>query len=435
LPKKVLIITYYWPPSGGAGVQRWLKFSKYLPEFGWDPIIYTPENPYFGIKDESLLKDLPADIEVVKRKIFEPYRLYERLIGEKGGTVNQGFIDKEKYKTSIASRISLWIRGNLFIPDPRRFWIRPSVRYLRNYLKKHPVDAIITSGPPHSMHLIGRRIRKKMHIPWIADFRDPWTEIDFYHKLNITKLADRIHKSLEGKVLKEADMVLTVNWQMKDAFQNMGAKKLEVVTNGFDEDDFPAQQQKESPRFTVFHLGSMNSDRNINNFWKSLKELSERNAELNSKLRIVLIGKTDPSVIESIQKYELTGKLEHYDYMPHARALSMAGEASLFYLPLNQTHNVKGITPGKLYEYLALRKPILCIGHKDGDAAKILDKTGAGKNVQPGDEEGMKNFITAVFEGYYSVEDAGIEEFSRKELSKRLAGLLTDLQDSINRKY
>ena len=434
MPKKVLIITYYWPPSGGAGVQRWLKFAKYLPEFGWEPVIYTPENPYFAIKDESLIKDLPPNIKVIKRKIFEPYRFYERLVGEKGGSVNQGFIDKEKHKTSIASRFSLWIRGNLFIPDPRRFWIRPSVRYLKNYLKKHPVDAIITSGPPHSMHLIGKGIRKKLHVPWIADFRDPWTQIDFYHKLNISKFADQIHRRLERSVLNQSDTVLTVNWEMKNEFQRIGGQKIEVLTNGFDEDDFPAKKQKEAQDFTVFHLGSMNSDRNIDSFWKSLKELSERNIELKSKLRIVLIGKTDPSVIESIQKYDLIEKLEHYDYMPHARALSMAEEASFFYLPLNQTHNVKGITPGKLYEYLALRKPILCIGHKDGDAAKILEKTGAGENVQPGDEEGMKNFINAVFEGTYSIEEAAIEEFSRKELSKRLAGILTDLHNSISRK-
>lgn len=430
MSKKVLIITYYWPPSGGAGVQRWLKFAKYLPEFGWEPVIYTPENPYFAIKDESLVKDLPQDIKVIKKKIFEPYRLYERLVGEKGGSVNQGFIDQEKENASIASKISLWIRGNLFIPDARRFWIGPSVRYLNRYLKKQPVDAIVTSGPPHSMHLIGKRLKKKMNIPWIADFRDPWTQIDFYHKLNISKFADQIHRKLERSVFNLADTVLTVNWQMKYEFQRIGGQKIEVLTNGFDEDDFPAKKQKDIRKFTVFHLGSMNSDRNIDSFWKSLKDISARNENFHSQLRVVLIGKIDSSVFKSIAKYDLTSQLEHIDYMPHEEALSMAGEASLLYLPLNQTHNVKGITPGKLYEYLALKRPILCIGHKNGDAAKILDKTGAGKNFQPEDNEGMQNYIIKVFERNYSIENADIEEFSRKNLTKKLDAILTDLKDA-----
>jgi hypothetical protein len=195
--RKVLIITYYWPPSGGAGVQRWLKFSKYLRDYDWEPVIYTPENPEAPAIDNSLEKDIPMGIKVIKRPITEPYLAYKRFVGMKlDEKVNAGFL-QEKEKPGLLEGIAVWLRGNLFIPDARRFWIRPSAKYLVNYLKAHPVDAIVSTGPPHSMHLIALQVYKKLNIPWLADFRDPWTGIDFYHQLKLTLLADRIH--LGGK--------------------------------------------------------------------------------------------------------------------------------------------------------------------------------------------------------------------------------------------
>jgi len=216
--KQVLIITYYWPPTGGGGVQRWLKFAKYLPEFGWKPVIYTPENPDFEIKDDSLLKDVDSVTVVLKQPIWEPFGLYRKLLG-KTATQKQGVI--EPSGSSLLSRFSLWVRANLMIPDPRKFWIKPSINYLVKYLKKNPVDIIITTGPPHSMHMIGLGIKKKLDIPWIADFRDPWSDWDVLDLLKISNTARRKHKTLEHQVFKHADKVLTVSWRL--------GKKLELT--------------------------------------------------------------------------------------------------------------------------------------------------------------------------------------------------------------
>nr|MBA2408145.1 glycosyl transferase family 1 [Chitinophagales bacterium] len=210
--KKVLIITYYWPPSGGAGVQRWLKMSKYLPEYGWEPIIYTPENAAYPIIDHSLEKDVLPGMKILRLPIWEPYDIYKRFVGrKKEEAVYSGFLSENKPK-SFTEKISIWIRGNFFIPDARCFWIRPSIQFLTQELKKNPVDAIISTGTPHSMHLIGKGIKENLNIPWLADFRDPWTTIDFYGQLMLTRWADAKHHRLEKDVLKTADKVTTVSW-------------------------------------------------------------------------------------------------------------------------------------------------------------------------------------------------------------------------------
>ena len=179
--RRVLIITYYWPPSGGSGVQRWLKMSKYLPENGWQPVIYTADDAEYPVEDKSLEKDVAPETEVIRRPIVEPYSFYKKFLGiKKGEKVKAGFINEGAKKTGWKESLSVWLRGNLFIPDARCWWIKPSVRYLKKYLKEHPVDAMISTGPPHSMHLIARALHKKFNIPWVADFRDPWTDIDFY---------------------------------------------------------------------------------------------------------------------------------------------------------------------------------------------------------------------------------------------------------------
>jgi hypothetical protein len=197
--KKVLVITYYWPPSGGAGVQRWLKFVKYLPSLGWEPIIYTVENGEYPVLDDSLVNDLPSNIKVLKTKIWEPYIFYKRFTGrKKNDKINSGFLNNKK-KNKILESISVWIRGNLFIPDARKFWIKPSVNYLNNFIKDNPVDFIISSGPPHSTHLIALGIQKLNKIPWLADFRDPWTNIDFYKDLKLSKWADSKHKKIRKR--------------------------------------------------------------------------------------------------------------------------------------------------------------------------------------------------------------------------------------------
>ena len=230
--RKVLVITYYWPPSGGAGVQRWLKFVKYLTLMGWEPIVYTPLNPEYPVEDKSLLDEIPPGVTIFKTPIKEPYTIYKKFVGMKStDKVAANFISDGK-KPSWAQKVAVWLRGNFFIPDPRVFWVKPSVRFLSELLEDDPVDVIVTSGPPHSMHLIGLKLKQKYGIPWVADFRDPWTNIDFYHELMLTTVADSIHKRLERKVLTKADLVVTVNRAMQEEFLAKGAKQVSVISNG-----------------------------------------------------------------------------------------------------------------------------------------------------------------------------------------------------------
>ncbi|MCD4698006.1 MAG: glycosyltransferase family 4 protein [Bacteroidales bacterium] len=432
--KKVLIITYYWPPSGGAGVQRWLKFVKYLRDFNWEPIIYTPENPESPATDPSLLKDIPKKLQVIKTPVWEPYTAYKRFVGrKKDDKIKAGFLS-EKKTPSVTEKIAVWIRGNFFIPDARKFWIKPSISYLTKFLGNNPVDAMVSTGPPHSMHLIALGIKRKFNIPWLADFRDPWTNIDFYDQLMLTGFSDRKHKNLEKEVLAGADKLVTVSRSWALDFTGIGAKHVDVITNGYDPDDFkkPDKPKQLSGKFTIVHIGSMNKDRNPHLFWKILTQKCQ-NKDFKEKLSIRLIGQVDYSVVESLDKHKLKDKTEMISYLPHREVIEQAGTANVLLLPLNDTPNVSGIIPGKLFEYLALEKPILCIGPEDGDSAIIINKTKTGFVAGFEDEAKMRGII----EGWYDEFTKGsiifdpkreeIEKYSRKKLAGNVADLLNEM--------
>jgi glycosyltransferase involved in cell wall biosynthesis len=423
--KRVLIITYYWPPSGGAGVQRWLKFTKYLRDYGWEPVIYTPQNPEAPANDDSLLDDIPERLEVVKTKIWEPYSWYKKFIGQNAAEkVNAGFLS-EKKKPGPAEKISVWVRGNLFIPDARKYWIKPSIKYLINYLKEHPVDAIVSTGPPHSMHLIALALKQKTGVRWIADFRDPWTQIDFYHRLQLSKWADRKHHRLEKKVLTTADSVVTVSPTCARDLEKISGKKVDVITNGFDPDDFEHLKNIKSNRFEVLHIGAINKDRNAENLWKALAELCAENGDFRNKLLIKFIGKTDYTARQSIQKNHLEEYLQLIPYLPHKEAIGHSSTASLLLLPLNNTPTVKGIVTGKLFEYLAMQKPILCIGPTDGDSARIIKETQTGATFDFEDKEGIKQYILDTFQKKSTPFNAGnTAPYNRKVLTGEMAEIL-----------
>jgi len=431
--KKVLIITYYWPPSGGAGVQRWLKFTKYLREFGWEPVIYTPENPEAPAIDHSLEKDIPEGITVIKTPIREPYTLYKRFVGKKkDDSIKAGFLS-EKKNPGLAEKISVWIRGNFFIPDARRFWIKPSIKFLTKYLTENPVDALVSTGPPHSMHLIALGVKKALNIPWLADFRDPWTNIDFYDKLMLTKSSDRKHKRLEKAVLSGADVRVTVSRNWAEDFHKLGAENVEVITNGFDPEDFEFAQSEPAKSFQLVHIGAMNGDRNPQLLWHVLGELCKSDPVFNKHLEIVFIGQTDWSVKQKIEENGLTSHVKMISYLPHDEVLVKASQAFLLLLPLNDTPNVEGIIPGKLFEYLAIKRPILCIGSKTGDSAHIIHETKAGTVVDFKDKESMKSAIENYYKNFtlgqrvHQPENARINNYSRKQLTGKMAGLLNQI--------
>lgn len=349
--KKVLIITYYWPPTGGAGVQRWLKFSKYFRKFGWEPIIYTPSNPDFPINDDTLLKDIPVDLTVLKTQITEPYDIYRKIMRKKKTeTVNQGFLSEGKENTLLQSAM-IWVRGNFFIPDARKFWIKPSVSYLSDYIKQNKIDAVISTGPPHSMHLIAMGLKQKFNIPWIADFRDPWTQIDFYSQLKLSSWADNKHKKLERQVLSQANKVVTVSPTCGTDLEKLGNRKVDVITNGFDTDDFKFNSDlKMLHGFLFHHIGALNKDRNPYTLWKVLGNLCKEHADLKKDLVIKFTGKTDAIAFESLKQNGIIDNAQKTDYLPHSEVVKLMTQSPVLLLPLNNTPNNAGVLSGKLLD-------------------------------------------------------------------------------------
>lgn len=409
---------------------RWAKMSKYISAFGWQPVIYTPSNGETGMHDESLLKEIPENIEIVKTPIWEPYDLYKTFLGRsKKDKVYSGFIN-EKKKASLAQRISVFIRGNFFIPDARMFWIKPSVKFLKDYLQSHPVDAIVSTGPPHSMHLIAEQIHKSTGIPWIADFRDPWTNIDFYRDLQLTSLADKRHHHLELKVLKNASKIVTVTWRSRDEFKALcGRNDIEVVPNGFDEADFPPPNPDQlDSDFTFVHVGSMNKDRNPVSFWLAVNEAIHRVPEMRQHLKIRLVGPVDFSVRTSVESMGLNDVTEFIEYVPHTAAVKLQQQAQVVLLVINNSPNARTIIPGKLFEYLGSGRPLLAIGPKESDSAKVIETTRGGVVHEHDDITGLTSRILVYFNlykaGNLKGNAEGLQQFTRKNLAGEFANVL-----------
>lgn len=424
--RKALIITYYWPPSGGAGVQRWLKFAKYLRLSGWEPIIYTPLNPEYPAFDETLEREIPNGIQVIKTPIWEPYSAYKKLtLTNKSQRVNASGFIIEKKKPGLLQRLSIWLRGNFFIPDARKFWIQPSVKFLTNWLQENQVDAIISTGPPHSMHMIALGLKQITGIPWLADFRDPWTNIDFYQDLNLTKWADKKHHSMELQVLEKADEVIVISDSMKSDFLKIKDRNYTVITNGFDRADTDHVIKSKDSSFSLAHIGSMAKTRNPELLWKALSILSEQNADFKQDLIIKLVGSVDFSIIQMLEKYNLINNLLKVDYLPHDTIIEIQKQSRVLLLLVNDTPNAKVILPGKFFEYMASGRPILCIGPKDGDVAKIMNQTGSGFVVE---KDNLAEIIETIFNLYTNykqdnddVTTSGIAMFSRENLTIEMA--------------
>ncbi len=426
--KKVLIITYYWPPSGGAGVQRWLKFAKYLPEFGIEPIIYTPSNPESPVNDYSLLEDIPSNLKVIKRKIFEPYSFYKIFTGKKQEEkVNAGFIQENK-KTGFLESIAVWIRGNLFIPDARKFWVKPSVKFLKKYITDNQIETVISTGPPHSMHLIALQLKKELNIKWIADFRDPWTKIDYYHLLKIGKIADKKHRKLEQLVIRSADTVLTVSQSWGKDLEQLGGKKVKIITNGYDASDFKNSPNQVDDEFSIVHIGTIHKERNPHNLWMVLQDLLKEESDLQSKLKIKLIGKVDFSVIEEMGAHGLEQFSERISYVQHSDIPKQMMRSRVLLLLISRFTGSSGMIPGKVFEYLASGRPILMLGNTQGDTARLIREKRVGEVCEYEDAEQIKSAVIHLFKHYQanndSVESIDIKQFERRELTRSLAEVI-----------
>lgn len=424
--KKILIITYYWPPAGGPGVQRWLKFVKYLPEFGWKPTVFIPENPSYPIVDETLQKEVSDGLETIKTRIWEPYQLAE-IFGKNNKKFKAGQFDVGKNQ-SWKSKLSIWVRGNFFIPDARVFWVKPSVEYLKKYLKENQFDAFVTTGPPHSMHLIGLEIKKQFpKLKWIADFRDPWTEISYYKHLKLTKSADQKHRNLEQKVFETADITLATSYADAENFRKKGANAF-CITNGFDGNEITENVAQKNSKFTLSYIGVLEQLRNPKVLWKVLNELVSQNEDFKNALELKFVGRIDDKILNKIEESKLKYLVNNLGYLSHSKANIEMANSDLLLITNFPDERSKGIIPGKIFEYLVTGKQIVSFGPKDSDVKNILEETKAGKHFSYDDESELKVFLMQKFQEWKSgiahSQTQNIEQFSRKNLTKNLTELL-----------
>ena len=428
---KVLIITYYWPPHAGVGVQRWLKFSKYLPGYKWEPVIFTPENAAFDLLDDDLSKEIPETIETIRFPIWEPFSLFNKLTGGKDKKNLQQGLVLEKKESSWKDKFFIWLRGNLFIPDPRVFWVKPSVKFLEEIVQKQGYQHIITTGPPHSMHLIGLGLKKKCNVQWIADFRDPWSNWDLLAKLRVGKLSRFFHRRLERKVLTQADVVITVSNKLAEDLKSLGAKRVDVITNGVDVDqlDLNFSRTEVVDKFRISYLGLLNELRDPDFLWEALTELVAENEGLAAEIEFNLAGIVSENILARLNDNPSLKKILNFkSYIPHHQVFEEIQKSAVLLVILNKSDNAKWIVPGKLYEYLVARRKILLIGPENSDAGEMLRRTKAGETVNFGDKPKLKQVLLSCYENYklgnVILGNVDIDKYSRRTLTGKLAEIL-----------
>lgn len=429
--KKVLIITYYWPPAGGPGVQRWLKFVKYLPDFGIQPVVYVPENPTYPIVDKGLESEISDKGIILKNKIFEPYQLAGIFSKKNTRKISSGIIPAVR-KQSVLERLLLWVRGNLFIPDARFLWVRPSVKFLKKYLAENQIDTIITSGPPHSLHLIGLQLKKDLDVKWFADFRDPWTTIGYHKALKLSAFAQKKHKQLESRVLNAADTIIVTSKTTKAEFEVLTSKPIAVITNGYDVEKVARQPLDE--KFTLAHIGSFLSDRNPQVLWEVLREMKTENEGFAHDFELKLIGKVSQEILDAINQFGLAEFVNNLGYVSHDEAVVHQRKSQLLLLVEIDAPETKSIIPGKVFEYMAAERPIVAIGPEGSDFAEIITATNSGTFFTYAEKERLKKAISDYYQLYKTqqlkVFPVGLQQYSRKSLTEKLVSILNQQSQS-----
>ncbi|MEL0456441.1 glycosyltransferase family 4 protein [Flavobacteriaceae bacterium SZ-1-7] len=425
MTNKVLIIAYYWPPAGGPGVQRWLKFVKYLPEFNIEPIVFVPENPNYPLLDESLISEVSKGLTVIKHPIKEPYKLAGLFSKKASKTISKGIISEEK-KQSFSEKLMLFIRGNFFIPDARVGWVKPSVEFLLKYIQEENIKSVITTGPPHSVHLIGLKLKEALGVKWLADFRDPWTTIGYHKQLKLTKSSGKKHKSLEKQVLNAADQIVVTSFITQNEFQNITSKPIAVITNGYDTEK-PVEFKMDS-KFTLAHIGSLLSKRNPENLWKVLSELVNENSDFKNDIQLNFVGVVSENVLLSIKKFNLSDCVNTIGYVSHMEAVKFQKQSQILLLIEIDSEETKCIVPGKLFEYMVSNRPIIAIGPTGSDVERIIKETNTGNYFYYSNHDSLKRIILEHYKAYkdntLQSHPIGLQKYHRKALTQSLAKLL-----------
>jgi len=420
MKRKILLILYYWPPAGGPGVQRWLYFVRYLPEFGIEPVLYLPKNPHYPLRDPELEAWIPDGLKVYRCRFWEPYGLASLLSRSKTRRISSGIIRRKE--PGLLEKALLWIRGNLFIPDARRGWVKPALRQLPAIVEREGIDTVVTSGPPHSLHLIGMGLKERLGLRWVADFRDPWTEIGYMDALFLGKRALRKHRQLESRVLRSADQIVTTSNTTREAFEKLTHRPVAVVTNGYDAQ--PGDGTQPDGDFVLAHIGSMLSDRNPEALWKALRSLREEDRGFARRLRIELTGLVSPEIEQSLRKYGLWEHTLVRPYVPHREALVLQRQAQVLLLVEIDAPQTRGILPGKLFEYMAAARPILAIGPEKWEAAQLVEQTGCGSGFTYGQESEIRARLVRWYELYCAGnlrQNPGIAKpFHRRAITEQL---------------
>lgn len=425
--KKVLLVTYYWPPAGGPGVQRWLQFVKHFSANGIAPVVFIPENPHYPLLDESFINEVPKDITIVRFPIKEPYKIAQLFSKKETKALSSGLISKKK--NTLIQKVLLYIRGNYFIPDARIGWVEPSVDFLERYLIDQAIDTVITSGPPHSLHLIGMQLKQKLSIQWLADFRDPWTTIHYHKDLSLTEASQKKHKQLEAQVLTEADHITVTSPSTKKEFRAITNKPITTITNGYDASKEIITTLDTS--FSIAHIGSLLVARNPEVLWQVLKEISLEIDGFSNDLQLVFAGTTALQVFDSLKEYDLEKNIINKGYISHTQAMQLQRSSRVLLVLEIDSEETKAIIPGKLFEYLQARRPIIALGPKESDIESILIETGAGVFISQKDKKAIKTEILKRYNHYKFNKDIALQSdisgYAREALTKKMATVIKGL--------
>ncbi|WP_232066308.1 glycosyltransferase family 4 protein [Hymenobacter sp. BT18] len=429
---RLLVITYYWPPSGGAGVQRSLKFVKHLPQFGVEPTVITvdPAQAAYPVLDDSLAADIPAGVRVIRTGTFEPFDSYKKLTGRKQVPYG-GFVGESK--TSLTQRLFKFVRGNVFIPDARRGWNRYVLQAVEQLLAAgEQFDAVLTSSPPHSTQLIGLELKRRYGLRWLADMRDPWTDIYYYKELNHLPPARWLDARYERQVLEEADAVLVTSPNTKRLFLSkspgLRAEKFRVLPNGYDEDDFQLPSSPPSDALLITHTGTISETYHIEQLLAACAACSRQHPQVPLRLRFV--GKVSPGLQQQVAEAGLQEQTEFVPFVPHDESVGYLLRSTVLLMAIPDVANNLAILPGKVFEYLAAKKPILCVGPLGSDADTLLTECGAGRALPYDDYAGMLARLEELATQWQQHTNLDLPtqqyaNYSRRALTAQLAALLS----------